>query len=71
MAEVLTISQNIITIWWAIIICLWVIVMALIISILLKVNSVISDIKQKYFLAVMIFTKPIVLFEKLVKSFKK
>lgn len=71
MEEILAISQNIIMIWWSILICLWIVVMILVISILLKLNSIITDIKQKYFLAMVVFSKPIIILEKLIKAFKK
>ncbi len=71
MQEILTISQHIIIIGWAIIIILWVFVMLLVINILLKIYSIVKDIREKYFLAMSLFLKPVIILEKLANLFKK
>jgi len=71
MQEILTISNYIITIGGAVIIILWVFVMILIINILLKVNSIVKDVREKYFLAMRLFLKPVMVLEKILNHFKK
>jgi len=70
MQEILTISNYIITIGGAVIIILWVFVMILIINILLKVNSIVKDVREKYFLAMRLFLKPVMVLEKILNHFK-
>jgi hypothetical protein len=45
--------------------------MILIINILLKVNSIVKDVREKYFLAMGLFLKPVMIFEKILSHFKK
>jgi len=45
--------------------------MFLVISILLKINSVVKDIKNKYFLTMQALLKPVLVFEKILSHFKK
>jgi len=71
MQEILTISNYIITIGGAVIIILWVFVMILIINILLKVNSIVKDVREKYFLVMWLFLKPVMVLEKILNHFKK
>ena len=71
MQEILTISNYIITIGGAVIIILWVFVMILIINILLKVNSIVKDVREKYFLVMGLFLKPVMVLEKILNHFKK
>jgi hypothetical protein len=45
--------------------------MLLVINILLKINSIVKDIREKYFLAMSLFLKPVIILEKLANLFKK
>ena len=71
MQDILTISNYIITIGTAIIMILLIVVVFLIVNILLKINFIVKDIKEKYFLAMNLFLKPMIFFEKILDRFKK